>query len=165
MLNRLQQQVFDLLQATRSEKVVFAESCSGGMAAALMTQIPGVSKYFCGSAVAYREPTKIAWLKLEQGLLHQQSAESQATSDALAVQVLDLTPEASAAIAITGHLGPTDSEYDGQIFLATAAREEGRSKVILRAAKTLQSESRVQRQQESATEVLEALKSYLMHTR
>ena len=44
-------------------QLVLAESCTGGMAAAALTQNPGISKNFCGSAVVYQSETKTAWLK------------------------------------------------------------------------------------------------------
>jgi len=35
----------------QNRKIVFAESCTGGLVSATLTQIPGISSYHCGSAV------------------------------------------------------------------------------------------------------------------
>ncbi len=43
-------------------KVVFAESCTGGLIAASLAQLPGISDWLCGSAVTYRNETKRQWL-------------------------------------------------------------------------------------------------------
>ena len=46
----------------RANALVLAESCTGGLAAAALATIPGISRWFCGSAVTYRDQTKIDWL-------------------------------------------------------------------------------------------------------
>ena len=43
------------LAETRT-RLVLAESCTGGLAAATLAAIPGISHWLCGSAVTYREP-------------------------------------------------------------------------------------------------------------
>ena len=43
-------------------KVVFAESCTGGLVSGALTKIPGISNYHCGGVVVYRNETKRAYL-------------------------------------------------------------------------------------------------------
>jgi PncC family amidohydrolase len=102
-------------------KIVFAESCTGGLAAAMMTGVPGVSNYFCGSAVTYRIDTKSQWLGIDADLINAHTPESPETSLAMAIGILDRTPEADVAVAVTGHLGPNaPPEKDGIIYVAIA---------------------------------------------
>ena len=46
----------------KKAKLVLAESCTGGKVASLLTEIPGVSEFFCGSFVTYREGSKKSWI-------------------------------------------------------------------------------------------------------
>lgn len=55
--------------STVNIKVVFAESCTAGMAAALLGAVPGISDSFCGSFVVYRAKSKQDWLGLPEALL------------------------------------------------------------------------------------------------
>jgi PncC family amidohydrolase len=120
MVDNLAEQVAQALEQSQL-KLVLAESCTGGKAASLLTAVPGASNWFCGSAVTYREPTKQSWLGVSAELLRKFSAESQAASDALAMGVLEQTPEADLACAITGHLGPIEApQLDGQLYLSLA---------------------------------------------
>lgn len=157
-------EVGQLLESLQREKPVFAESCTGGMAAALMTQVPGISKFFCGSAVTYREPTKTNWLKVSRDLLQVHSAESQATSDAMAIQVLEQTPEATISVAITGHLGPdVDEQKDGRVFVSLA-RRSGQGGVTKSEPAVLHATSRIDRQLEAAELMLTLLKTELSNS-
>ena len=54
--------------AAKQQKIVFAESCTAGMAAALLGGCPGISAWLCGSAVTYREATKTRWLDIDPAL-------------------------------------------------------------------------------------------------
>lgn len=122
-LHECAQQTVQLIDA-REIKFVFAESCTGGKMAAAMTAIPGVSAWFCGSAVTYREDTKTQWLDVDPEQLAAHSAESKFATQSMAAGVLSATPEAFASIAITGHLGPNvDTEIDGIIFVAFKNRD------------------------------------------
>ena len=108
-----------------NKKVVLAESCTGGQAAALLTLEPGVSAHFCGSAVTYKESAKSAWLGVDAELIEAHTAESPETSVAMAIGILQRTDAADWSVAVTGHFGPgAPSEKDGVIFVATARRLE-----------------------------------------
>ena len=91
-----------------SVRLVTAESCTGGLLASFLASIPGASQHFCGSLVVYRDDSKSQWLGVEKKLLEDPaitSVSSQVT-EMLAQEALGRTPEASLALAITGHLGP-----------------------------------------------------------
>lgn len=147
--------------ADKRLRLVLAESCTGGMTAALLTQIPGISNWFCGSAVTYRPLTKTHWLRLSPELINRFTAESLEVTDAMALEVLTQTPEADLSAAITGHLGPGALfECDGQVFISLAARTEnspsGTEEPIILFHHTLRLNSthRIDRQIEAATLML-----------
>ncbi len=135
-------------------KCVFAESCTGGMVAAAMATVPGVSGFLCGSAVTYRESAKSLWLGVDAELLAQHSAESMETTVAMAESVLERTSEADIAVAVTGHLGPgAAAEKDGVIFFALAQKH----RPTLSKRIQLSQQDRCQRQVEAAGETLNFL--------
>lgn len=140
--------------AAKQQKIVFAESCTAGMAAALLGGCPGISAWLCGSAVTYREATKTQWLDIAPALLKQFSAESAETTVQMAAAVLEKTPAAGIAAAITGHLGPqAPAEIDGKIFMAIAIRRQDQIDVRELELQLEQTDRRT-RQLEAATELL-----------
>lgn len=110
---------------TRGRRIVFAESCTAGLAAALLAGNPGISEHLCGSWVTYRDECKRDWLGVSAELLAEHTAVSAATTEAMCRAALERSPSADYAAAITGHLGPNaPAGQDGVCFLAIAAREE-----------------------------------------
>jgi len=158
-LDRAAQSLGEWLLELGQEKIVFAESCTAGLVSAALATVPGISQYLCGSMVTYREPSKTAWLGVDSNLLAQFSAVSQQVTEAMAVGVLQRTPEATWAAAVTGHLGPgAPAELDGQIFIAVARRElTPTGKTITHSTARLHSNTRRDRQAEAAALVLEML--------
>lgn len=109
-----------------NRRIVLAESCTGGLAAARLTSVPGASDVFCGSMVVYRNDTKSQWLGLDPQILADEKIGpvSPQASEQLAREVLSCTPEAHLAIGITGHLGPNaPSELNRKVFLAGLLRD------------------------------------------
>lgn len=103
------------------ERLVLAESCTGGLLAAAMTEIPGISEYFCGSLVVYRERSKRDWLGVGATTLKKHSAVSPHVAVAMVRGALKRTPEATIAGAVTGYLGPTGAHL-GLVYLAVLRR-------------------------------------------
>lgn len=138
----------------RDLRIVFAESCTGGLVAATLTQIPGVSNWLCGSAVTYQEATKQAWLNVPEHDLRQYTAVSEQVTRVMAQQVLAKTPQADFAVAVTGHLGPdAPKDIDGVVFIAAASREIPESDVATMQIRLTQDDRR-SRQIEAAGAVL-----------
>lgn len=151
-------QIADTLEKRKTERVVLAESCTAGLAAALLGQHAGISNWLCGSAVTYRESVKRQWLDVSPETLEQHTAESLETTREMAVGVLGKTREATISAAVTGHLGPdAPLELDGKIFVAVARRVENSSEVTVAQAFQLKSSSRIDRQYETADLVLGTL--------
>ena len=123
------------------------------MAAAIVGGVPGASEVFCGSLVTYRESAKMDWLAVTPDTLRQFTAESQQTTDEMAVCVIRRTREADWAAAITGHLGPgAPPAIDGHIFVSLARRGTANATDRLVAGRefVLKSVLRAERQLESA---------------
>lgn len=104
-------------------RIVFAESCTGGLISAALTAIPGISEYHCGSAVVYQVQTKHRWLGIAESLLQKPGPVSREVALAMARAVLDRTPQADLAASVTGHLGPNaPKRQDGLVYSAVAVR-------------------------------------------
>lgn len=119
-------EVIRLLRESR-KRIVLAESCTGGAIAASFTMVPGVSEVFCGSMVVYRNDSKTQWLGLDAGLLANPEIGpvSPQASELLARQLLECTPEADVALAVTGHLGPdAPGHLNRRIFVALLQRAD-----------------------------------------
>ncbi|MFK7768640.1 MAG: CinA family protein [Mariniblastus sp.] len=156
--------VVDRLKTRETDRVVFAESCTAGMVAGLLGQFPGISNWLCGSAVTYRESVKQKWLGVSPETLEKHTAESLQTTQEMAVGVLQSIVEATHSTAVTGHLGPqAPSEIDGLIFICVARRSTntGEIEVIANKRFQLQTETRIDRQFESAFRVFETLHANL----
>ena len=99
-----------------------AESCTGGLVAALLTEIPGSSDVFLGSVVAYANEVKAASLGVPEEILARHGAVSAETASAMAAGARDRLG-ADAAIATTGVAGPgggTPEKPVGLVYTAVA---------------------------------------------
>lgn len=117
-------EVAALLQESKV-RLVLAESCTGGLVAAALVGIPGISDWFSGSAVVYRDDTKHRWLGVSETDLADPAitAVSDCVARQMAEGVLRETPEANWSVSTTGHLGPgVPSSVDGLVFVAAARR-------------------------------------------
>ena len=145
-------------------KVVFAESCTGGLVAGALTQVPGISDYHCGGVVVYRNETKRAYLGIPTRLLENPGPVSEVVAREMAARVLEFTPEADISAAVTGHLGPgAPAELDGVVYIAIARRQteskqqERRREVTVVRYLCQSSTQRLPRQKEVVAAVLRQL--------
>lgn len=102
------------------EGIATAESCTGGMIATALTDVPGASAAYIGGVVAYANEVKMAALDVPPGLLAQFGAVSEETARAMAEGALAL-PGATLAVATTGIAGPdggTDTRPVGLVWIA-----------------------------------------------
>jgi len=145
-----------LLKKT-NRKIVFAESCTGGLVSGALTKIPGISNFHCGGVVVYRNETKQAYLDIPAAVLHDPGAVSAEVAEMMAANVLKITPEADLAAAVTGHLGPNaPAKLDGLVFVAVAWRlNAGKiGAVVVKRIRCRRDEPRVQRQRWVIAQVL-----------
>ena len=110
-----------------SEKTLStAESCTGGRVAEAVMSIPGASKYYKGSVVAYVNEIKESLL----GVSHQLLEEKGAVSEDVAIEMVKgacKTLNTNYAISVTGFAGPTTSEEGvpvGTIWIACGTIEK-----------------------------------------
>jgi nicotinamide-nucleotide amidase len=82
-----------------------AESCSGGLLAARITNLPGASAYFAGGVVSYSDAAKAELLGVDPGLIEARGAVSLEVAEAMSRGALERF-EADIAVAITGIAGP-----------------------------------------------------------
>ncbi len=85
--------------------VATAESCTGGLLSALLTEYPGSSAIYKGGVVAYDNQVKVRLLGVPTDILNQKGAVSEDIASAMARGSLDLI-KSDLAIAITGIAGP-----------------------------------------------------------
>lgn len=96
-----------VLEACRARglRLATAESCTGGLAAARLTEIPGASEVFVGGIVAYANEVKTEVLGVDPALLDEHGAVSEEVARAMAVGVCNRLG-ADVAVAVTGIAGP-----------------------------------------------------------
>jgi nicotinamide-nucleotide amidase len=100
----IDEQVAKLLRE-KGVKLGLAESCSGGLLAARITDPPGASDYFMGGVVSYSYAAKEELLGVPRDLLESQGAVSAEVAEAMAKGALERFG-ADVAVAITGIAGP-----------------------------------------------------------
>ena len=86
-------------------QIAVAESCTGGLMAARLTERPGASVYFAGGIVAYSNAAKSALAGVDAGLIERVGAVSDEVAEALAEGARDRFA-ADFGLGITGIAGP-----------------------------------------------------------
>lgn len=102
--------------------IALAESCTGGLLAARLTDPPGASRYVLGGIVAYANEVKMRELGVERELLERHGAVSAEVARAMAQGVLERL-QAGVGVAITGIAGPGGGSAEkpvGLVWLSVA---------------------------------------------
>ena len=98
----------------RGLTLAIAESCTGGLLGALITDQPGSSAYFLGGVVAYSDQAKREQLGVSPAILTRHGAVSSETAEAMAAGVRTRFGSTVAA-AVTGIAGP-DSDHTSKMI-------------------------------------------------
>src|SRR5215472_2464282 len=109
----------------RGLKVAIAESCTGGLVAGALTDIPGSSDVLDRGFVTYSNAAKEAMLGVPGSILERYGAVSRETADAMAAGALAMS-DADLVVAITGIAGPGGGSAEkpvGLVHFAAAARD------------------------------------------
>jgi nicotinamide-nucleotide amidase len=117
----------ELLRA-RGLTIAVAESCTGGLLASRLTDVPGSSDYFDRGAVCYSNRAKIEWLGVPAPLIEQHGAVSEPVARAMADGIRAQTG-ASVGVGITGIAGPGGGTPDkpvGTVAIAAVAPSDAR---------------------------------------
>lgn len=107
-----------------------AESCTGGLIAHKLTQIPGSSAYFKGSVIAYDNEVKINLLNVEKELIEKHGAVSQCVVEQMAnnARTLLKTDFSIATSGIAGPGGGTVEKPVGTVWIAVSSAAQTTSK-------------------------------------
>jgi nicotinamide-nucleotide amidase len=106
----------------RDQTLATAESCTGGLVAARLTEVPGSSDVFLGAVVAYANDVKAAQLGVPEEVLRTHGAVSAETAAAMARGARERLG-ADIAVSVTGVAGPDGWSADkpvGLVFLHAA---------------------------------------------
>ncbi len=104
--------------------IALAESCTGGLASAMLTDVPGSSQYFLGSVISYANSAKEDVLGVKVDTLRAHGAVSAESAAEMAKGARERFG-ADLALAITGIAGPDGGSPEkpvGTVFLALSRR-------------------------------------------
>ncbi len=120
--------VADLLS---DRKLAVAESCSAGLLAARLTNLPGASEYFSGGVVSYSDQAKTDLLGVDAGLLREHGAVSAEVAAAMASGAMERFGS-DVAVSITGIAGPSGGSEQKPVGYVCfhAMTREGRVKAL-----------------------------------
>jgi nicotinamide-nucleotide amidase len=109
------------------QRLVVAESCTGGWLGKACTDLPGSSRWFLGGAVAYSNELKVALLGVDVDTLNTEGAVSEAAVREMVAGALDRLG-GDVAVAVSGIAGPDGAQPGkpvGTVWFAWATRNDG----------------------------------------
>ena len=123
-----------VLDANRAagRRITVAESCTGGLVSAALTEIPGSSDIFDGGFVTYSNEAKMSALGVSDDVLGTFGAVSVAVAWSMAQGALARS-RADTAVAITGVAGPgggSEKKPVGTVIFARARRDAEPDEVV-----------------------------------
>ena len=110
------------LLESRGKTLAVAESCTGGLIATRLTDVPGISRWFLEGVVAYSNEAKVRILGVEPGLLRTAGAVSEPVARAMAEGIRSRAG-ADLGVGITGIAGPSGGSPEkpvGTVHIAVA---------------------------------------------
>ena len=116
--DKLEQVIADLL-IQNNLTVSTAESCTSGLLASRLTDVPGSSKYFKGGSVCYSNELKINDIGVDKDLIERYGAVSEEVAESLAKNIAQKN-NTDIGIGITGIAGPdggTEKKPVGLVFV------------------------------------------------
>jgi nicotinamide-nucleotide amidase len=124
----------EVVEANRKagRRVTIAESCTGGLVSAALTEIAGSSEMFEAGYVTYSNAAKVSELKVSEEVVETFGSVSVATAWAMARGALAAS-DADVAVAITGIAGPgggTPQKPVGTVVFAVAERGADPARII-----------------------------------
>ena len=121
----LPERVVEILKQ-ENKKLTTAESCTGGLIAAAITDIPGSSQVFERGYVTYANEAKEQMIGVSAKTLKSCGAVSSQTAEEMAKGALEAA-KADIAVAVTGIAGPgggTEEKPVGLVYIGIATREK-----------------------------------------
>jgi PncC family amidohydrolase len=151
------EKVVGRLLTEQKRTIALAESCTGGLVAHRLTNVPGSSAYLIGGAVSYANEAKERMLGVSHQTLQEHGAVSEETAREMARRVRRLL-QTDIAMAVTGIAGPsggTPEKPVGLTYIALTAKD------LERCEKYLWQGDRWANKEQSAEAALEMLRGYL----
>ena len=127
----LEEVLGDLLVA-RGLRIAVAESCTGGLVASRLTDVPGSSRYVDRAVVTYSNDAKIELLGVPAGLIEQHGAVSEPVALAMAEGIRSRAA-VDVGVGVTGIAGPgggTAEKPVGMVAIAAAVAGTSRSRTF-----------------------------------
>lgn len=106
---------------SRHWQIAFGESCTAGLAAAKLADLPGVSDVFAGGVVAYANEVKVRQLGVSAETLERHGAVSRETALEMARGARGLLEREGLGLGVTGVAGPDGGTADkpvGTVWIA-----------------------------------------------
>lgn len=153
---KLEKKIGEILQ-DRSLTLGLAESCTGGLIASRITDVPGSSAYFMAGLVTYSNKAKTKFLSVPDKIITRHGAVSNIVAERMAKGVR-AAAGVDVGLSITGIAGPAGGSPEkpvGTVFIALATKKN----VYVR--KFLFSGNRREVRRRSAEEALTMLLDYL----
>ena len=116
------QEVVGRLCRARGLRIAAAESCTGGLVMARLTEVPGSSDYVDRGVVVYSNQSKVDLLGVPASLIASQGAVSESVAEAMAAGMARAAGS-DLAVAVTGIAGPsggTPEKPVGMVAIAAA---------------------------------------------
>jgi PncC family amidohydrolase len=123
-IEKLAEEVLDLYRKA-GKKIATAESCTGGLIGAALTNIAGSSDVYLGGIISYSNDAKIGLLGVDPEVLKEHGAVSEDTAAYMAMGALEYI-EADVSVAVTGVAGPgggSDEKPVGTVWFGLGALE------------------------------------------
>ena len=120
------EEVLVKLLARRKETIAVAESCTGGLLAHRLTNVPGSSEVFLADYVVYANQAKIDMLDLDPKLIKQHGAVSERVARAMA-EAARAKARSAYALSTTGIAGPSGGSPEkpvGTVYIGLAGPDE-----------------------------------------
>jgi nicotinamide-nucleotide amidase len=119
--------------AARHKTIAVAESCTGGLLAKLITDIPGASEYFTYGWITYSDKAKTEQLGVPARAIEEYGAVSEQVASAMALAARQKA-QADFAVAITGIAGPaggTEQKPVGLVYISISTANACRTAQFL----------------------------------
>ena len=125
------EEVLGRILAERKLTIAIAESCTGGMIAHKITNVPGSSRYFERAIVAYSNQSKINQLHVPKELIEKHGAVSKEVAEAMAFGIRQ-NAETDIGISTTGIAGPTGGTQEKPVGLVWIGYSDAKETIALK---------------------------------
>jgi nicotinamide-nucleotide amidase len=126
--NELLEEVIGKLLIKNKLSISVAESCTGGLIANRITNIPGSSQYFERGVVTYSNKSKVALLNVSEDLINKYGAVSKQVAESMAEGIRN-TSKTDIGLSSTGVAGPTGATPEKPVGLVWIGYSDGKQTV------------------------------------